>query len=471
MRQLFCTKNITIILSLALFNFVFLSAEYLFDGMMAYVTDSQGVMHAQNFILGASVIGFLGFPAFCRLCKKVDKYLVSFLCAIICAICLFFIYGHDSYGLTLTAGLICFALFGIAGGAVCFYGAQTIVNRRQTAKVVGIAYALSVFLQYLNNNLVKNQLFQTTVIMTFMAILLILLHLMNNNYESLQKGEYEITDSTTSQAANPKVAAVSLLLAVVFMTCIFSTLNNAVTLVHASGDFDIGQWPRLLLAVSGLAAGFLYDLWGRKYMSIMMYVVTLLATICIVVIEMGGTFVSGLILFYISAGFFVVFFMTGFMDLSYQMRQPRIWAGIGRATNNLCAVLTSAISVALLSSGNRMAILIVALLFFAVINAALFLYYAQLHEHTEKKEQLPQDAVSPMSEEERMEAFAQAFKLTVREREVLQELLRSEDNVQEIAEELAISRAALYRHITSLNEKTNTKSRVGIMQFYYNWKK
>lgn len=163
--------------------------------------------------------------------------------------------------------------------------------------MVGIAYALGVFLQYLNNNLVKNQLFQTTVIMTFMAILLILLHLMNNNYESLQKGEYEITDSTTSQAANPKVAAVSLLLAVVFMTCIFSTLNNAVTLVHASGDFDIGQWPRLLLAVSGLAAGFLYDLKGRKYMSIMMYVVTLLATICIVVIEMGGTFVSGLILF------------------------------------------------------------------------------------------------------------------------------------------------------------------------------
>ena len=39
------------------------------------------------------------------------------------------------------------------------------------------------------------------------------------------------------------------------MTCIFATLDNAVTLVHAAGKADIGQWPRLLLACSGLAAG------------------------------------------------------------------------------------------------------------------------------------------------------------------------------------------------------------------------
>ena len=52
---------------------------------------------------------------------------------------------------------------------------------------------------------------------------------------------------------------------------------------------------------------------------------------------------------------------------------------------------------------------------------------------------------------------------------MLKALLTSDDNVQNIAEELAISRAALYRHIANLNEKTNTKSRVGIIQFYYEW--
>ena len=32
-----------------------------------------------------------------------------------------------------------------------------------------------------------------------------------------------------------------------------------------------------------------------------------------------------------------------------------------------------------------------------------------------------------------------------------------------------ISRAALYRHINTLNEKTATKGRIGLIQFYYEW--
>ena len=34
---------------------------------------------------------------------------------------------------------------------------------------------------------------------------------------------------------------------------------------------------------------------------------------------------------------------------------------------------------------------------------------------------------------------------------------------------MAISRPVLYRHISSLNEKTGTKSRIGLLQFYYEW--
>lgn len=49
-------------------------------------------------------------------------------------------------------------------------------------------------------------------------------------------------------------------------------------------------------------------------------------------------------------------------------------------------------------------------------------------------------------------------------------LLTSDKSVQDIAGELYISRAALYRHIANLNEKTGTKSRVGLIQFYYEWK-
>ena len=55
------------ILTLGIFYFVFLGAEYLFDNMMAYATDSDGVVLAQSYILGISVIGFLLYAPLARL--------------------------------------------------------------------------------------------------------------------------------------------------------------------------------------------------------------------------------------------------------------------------------------------------------------------------------------------------------------------------------------------------------------------
>lgn len=42
---------------------------------------------------------------------------------------------------------------------------------------------------------------------------------------------------------------------------------------------------------------------------------------------------------------------------------------------------------------------------------------------------------------------------------------------EDIADQLFLSRAALYRYIASLNEKTQTKSRIGLLQFFYTWEK
>ena len=48
-------------LSLAFFYFVFLGTEYLFDNRMAVCTDTAGVVLAQSYILGVSVLGFLSY--------------------------------------------------------------------------------------------------------------------------------------------------------------------------------------------------------------------------------------------------------------------------------------------------------------------------------------------------------------------------------------------------------------------------
>ena len=127
-------------------------------------------------------------------------------------------------------------------------------------------------------------------------------------------------------------------------------------------------------------------------MSIVMFCVTLLSVLCVLVIVTGGSVLAGLVIFYLSSGFFVVYFTTRFMNYAVQSSIPALWAGMGRAVNNAGAAVVTGGSIALV------------------------------------------------------------------------------DSAKDLAKQLFISRAALYRHISSLNEKTGTKSRIGLIQFYYQQK-
>ena len=247
------------------------------------------------------------------------------------------------------------------------------------------------------------------------------------------------------------------------MTCIFSSLDNAVTLKHATGVVDVGQWPRILLALSGLGAGFIFDLKKRKYMGIVMYCVMVFSTICILLMKLSGPILASLIVFYLSTGFFAVFFTTTFMDLSQYMKMPELWAGMGRALNNITAAIIANPILWILSSDNYLASLILMLLLFiavSVITAVCTTRKIALLREIKKK--IDEDK----SEEKKLKVITAKYSLTDREAEVLLQLVSTEDSIQTIAENLFISRRTLERHITSIYEKTNIKSRIGLANLY-----
>lgn len=465
-------KRLRVITVLALFNFTFLGTEYLFDNMMAYLTDAKQVVVAQSYILGASVVGFLFFSLVNRLIKQSVQYLMAFIASATSIVCIFIIQQHETYVSVLVAGCLVFILLGMAGSISHYVAANVLKNDSSLAKTVGIAYALGLLFQFVNNNFVENDTIEAIILSVFMMILVILLVCLNQDAIEKIENLPETERNEKRVLMNPVVAGAAFIASVALMTYIFETLDNVVTYVHAEGSVDIGQWPRLLLALSGLVAGTLFDIRERRYMNIMMYCVTLLSTLCAVVIALGGPFLIGLIVFYLSAGFFVVFFTTGFIDLSYYMKVPELWAGLGRAVNNLCAGTIGTASLALIESGNAILIIAVALILFALINVTGFIYSNQFVEGMENGETQKLDK-EEKTEENAMKfaRFSETFSLTPREQDVLQILLTSDDSVQEIAEKLFMSRVTLYRHITSLNEKTETKSRIGLLQFYYAWKK
>lgn len=451
------TKVITLMVALALFNFIFLGTEYLFDNMMSFVTSPECVIAAQGYILGASVIGFVLYPWLSIKIPESVHAIAVFTGALAEIICIFVIWQHAFYALILVAGCLAYVLLGIVGSAV-HYHLSCVVKRDSLAKTAGISYALGILFQYLNTHLMQNSIAESIILAVSSAVVALLL--LKAEQEQVEEKE------TLKKVENPSLAGLALIVVVMLMTCIFSTLDAEVTLVHVSGNGDVGNWPRLLLVLSALFAGVFYDACHQKYMNLIMYGVTILSTLCIVVMENGGSFYTGLVVFYLSAGFFVVYFTSSFMKLSYQMNLPQLWAGLGRAVNNVCAFIMSSLSLKLLQSNNFVLRNGIVLLLFVLISVA-FHFYASFLKISKEEDVVEEVSIS---EEERLQQFARAFELTQRETEVLHVLLVSDDNVQEIAEQLLISRAALYRHITSINEKTNTKSRIGLVQFYYQFK-
>lgn len=476
-------KVVISILAIAVFNFVFLGNEYMYDNMMMYVIDAGGVVTAQNYILGVSVAGFLLFPVISCLIGKMHsnsryKYsyagmsYISMLVMIIMLAtgiaCIWVMSGHKSYIQIFIAGSILFIIMGAMGSAVHYNFAVTMKGRSGLTIAAGIAYAGGIILQFINNNLIKNDIAQTFVLCAGL-VLLCILYVLSGRYCGVDNTEGDNTGSKQEiHYYDTTFAAIMLVITVVLMTCIFSTLDNAVTVVHAQGQMDIGQWPRVMLALSGLAAGWLFDIANCRYMNVSMYCITLLSVICVIIIMLGGPFIIGLIAFYVAAGFFVVYFTGIFVEMSYSMKCPKLWAGMGRAVNNAAAVLVSYISL-MLMSGDTMVLFIVIIVLLAAISLCMYIFNGQQYVNNLAAEVTETAITDEENEYDKLTDFAQMYSFTEREKEVLHVLTSSEESMSDIASNLCMSRTALYNHIASMNRKTETKARIGLIQFFYSW--
>lgn len=464
------------IISLALFYFVFLCSEYMFDNRMAVFTDSNGVVMAQSFILGSSVPGFLSYYFIDRICdkKSFNKKIIPCISGVLSLICMIGIYLTGSYAGELLFGIILFIVLGYFGSLVHTQAALAVKHLDDglngITQLAGISYGIGILLQLVHNNLIADDVCQVIFLVTAMIIMTAFCagslceacgYTCSDVVSSVENTD---TESAVSGYA-PKKLGIILILIVFVMTFVFATLDNAVTLVHAAGSVDIGQWPRIILAYSGIVAGFLYSTDDNRMMDFIMYIVLLLSTTCLIVISCGGPFMIGLIIFYLSAGFFSVYFASRFMIFACHTDKPALWAGMGRAVNNTAAVVVAGVSLYIMRAPQYVT-MIIGVLLFAVTSVIMFIYYEQQRKLNSAD---AHNTCKNPSSDELLELFVQEFNLTPREGEVLAYLLHSDESMQEVAKQLAVSRAALYRHIANMNEKTKTKARMGLVQFYYSW--
>ncbi len=453
------------IVLMGLFTFVFLSVEYMFVSRLSLLVSQQRATLSQNYVLGVSTAGFLLYPLFKHfLNNRLYKLLM-----IITGLLSVFLTISTSYGKSFeyifSGRIILFILLGLVGGNV-YYVSACMIRNRHLAKTAGISYFLGILLQFINHNAIHIRTIQLVILSVSMLMLFILLienERILSRYSTDKYAAKTIIESSVKGNKHNFLLYISIIVLVILMACLFSTLDSAVTLVHSDGIADIGQGARILLAFSGLAAGFIFDISNRKYTGIIMYCIMILSTLCIVLLEFSKPFVAVLIVFYLSAGFFAVFFTSEFMELSQYVRIPELWAGMGRAVNNITAAVIASFVLQLLSSDNNLLKIVLILVLFVLVSIMSVIYTFEKYYFIQ---QFTQHTDEVTNEQDQLHKLTTQYSFTEREGEVFSYLVTTEDNIQTISEHMHVSRRTIERYISAIYEKTGVKSRVGLINLF-----
>ena len=498
-------RGIREIICLALFYLTFLAGEYLFDVRVAEFVSPSEVVVYESLIIGASVIGFFVRPIlYYRRPRAIDS--TSDITGVLLVAALLVMIMAVRFEMLIAGGLMACCTLGYCGSTAHANFARRFARTPYLARAAALSYGLGVLVQVLNHMVMPAGIPQQFVLVACAVVQVALLHdarrakLRGESEPGLESDIAELSvdasefgakwqDDSESTAAFRR-AVVRLTIATACLTGVFAALNAGLTTSHAAGAIDLSDWPRLLMGVSALVAGALFDLRGRSYMNIVMTCAAMLSTLSFFVLITdgnGGNTLASTIIFYLGSGFFVVFFTTKFAAISVYAHWSYLWPCMGRVINNVCAMFVTAPAVAIVSSQNVLLAVGAGLVLFVGIAISLLGQFghrtddiAALNELAFAADDLDDGSVSTQSEpapaeaseltlDERLDAFAAAFELTQRERDILEALVASNESVQDIAATLFLSRSTFYRHIASINKKTGAASRVALINFFWFW--
>ena len=494
-------RGIREIICLALFYFTFSAGEYLFDVRVAEFVPPSEVVVYESLIIGASVIGFFVRPIlYYRRPRVIDT--TSDITGVLLVAALLLMIMAVQFGVLIAGGLMACCTLGYCGSTAHANFART----PYLARAAALSYGLGVLVQVLNHMVMPAGIPQQFVLVACAVVQVALLHdarrakLRGESEPGLESDIAELSvdasefgakwqDDSESTAAFRR-AVVRLTVAIACLTGVFAALNAGLTTSQAAGSVDLGDWSRLLMGVSALLAGALFDLHDRSYMNITMTCTAMLSALSFFVLLVdgnGGNALAAIAIFYLGSGFFVVFFTTKFAAISVYAHWSYLWPCMGRVINNVCAMFVTAPAVAIVSSQNVLLAVGAGLVLFVGIAISLLGQFghrtddiAALNELAFAADDLDDGSVSTQSEpapaeaseltlDERLDAFAAAFELTQRERDILEALVASHESVQDIAATLFLSRSTLYRHIASINKKTGASSRLALINFFWSW--
>lgn len=329
----------------------------------------------------------------------------------------------------------------------------------------------------------------------------------------------------------PRTAVIVIFALVLLFSVLFNTLYTFIDIGSPWTSQYTNVTPRVLMAVGGFAGGALFDLHRARYLGIVMFWMMLLSVGAMLGVEAGGPYVIGEVVYFLGSGMFMTFYTAVFIWIAQFLHAPDLWCSMGRALNNATAIAIGAPALLAIDLTSPVAVIVLLIPLIIGINALLFAAgmldlhprprggeaagctgqqvgapglasnitpgQAEVSEHAPAADNatpdpdgsnasaqraangLPETTERPapgtvpsaddaaIDPETHLADFAGRFSLTPRETEVLAAVTADERPLKRVAADMGISLRVLQRHLTSLYQKTDTQSRVGLTKLFW----
>ena len=420
----------------------------------------QLALHYMDYVLAA--MGFLAFALLRKIFPhekaRIRLLVIPNLVYFISVISLYFIKAPIAY--SLMAMLAAFSL-GALGGMVYFCMSLALSQTPYIGRVMAIGASIAVVLQYLLQEHL-DILFGLPVVLVlgFSATLWLAA---KKPWEWLGEDCLPYDKESAESIKDIRKRLLILSLTVVALSVIGTFYDTQMTRLNVQTnyqEFNYFSWPRLFVIAGYVLIGFIGDIKKQKYVPLATLCMAMFAVFNPILFAELEDYHFNMCLYYICLGANIAYFNLMFWNIAQKTDHPELWAGIGRVISGLADAILAAACIADLPLN---LIIGIDILMFVVLVLSLaaggYLLIGRKTGGDEKDAGLSEKP--ELSPQQRLELYAQHCSLTPRETEVVVKLLTTDDDLQRIADSLYISRRMVQRYVSSIYEKTETKTRLG----------
>ena len=356
--------------------------------------------------------------------------------------------GRPAYYLAAVMGFMLTA--GYTGGAVHYVVALQARDKQYTGRIVGMAIAAAVTLQYLLQTIGKFSGYPifwqagTSALALTCAVYLL---------KAGIGGEMAFSEYPVEQAQRqfPPRGYKLLLIAIVALLNFMHGMNDGILVrLHAEAAIDLTDSPRWFYAVGVLLAGALADYRQRRYLAVGTLAAMMGCMISIVLLGSVQTYWFSSSATYFLSGFLAIFFTVVFLDLAPWTRQLALWACMGRILRFAFAGIGAVMGEWV---WRVMALNTIITAYTLILMLLLLLVF-----HIRFLEDNVQAAAEPeKTTGHAMDDYKARYALTPRETQVLALILEGRA-IKEIAMLLGIAERTTKDHIAHILAKTETKN-------------